>query len=296
MDDHPLLQSTVPFAASHARAQGLTNEALRRALAAGRLRAVHRGVYVGAGVQVDLRMRAAGLALVAPHAVVSHESAASLWGLPLDDQQVLRVTVPPGTRKPQLRGVRVHESRLGEGDVQLWRGLRVTSPGRTAADLVRARTLVEAVVVADAFTHSWPRVVDDLAEQADRCQPRARGAAVLRATLGHVEMLSESPMESRLRMALVLGGLPRPVAQHIVFAAGQFVARLDLAYPDRRLGVEYDGREAHPLGLARDRRRARALAAAGWLLLPFTAEDVLGGADRAVIETARMYARRAQPV
>ena len=294
VDDHPLLQSTAPFTARQAREQGLTRDVLRRALATGRARAVLRGVYVSGSVPVDLRTRAVGLALVAPHAVVSHESAAALWGVPLDGQQTLHVTVPTGTSKPQIRGVRAHEARLGEGDVQTCQGLRATSPGRTAADLVRARSLVEAVVVADAITHTWPRVVADLAEQAARCRPRDRGAAVLRETVRHVEMLTESPMESRLRMALVLGGLPRPVAQHRVYAGGQFVARLDLAYPDRRLGIEYDGRDAHPLGLARDRRRARALAAAGWVLLPFTAEDVLSGADRAVTETAQMYARRAR--
>ena len=84
-------------------------------------------------------------------------------------------------------------------------------------------------------------------------------------------------METRLRLLLIGGGLPRPVAQHVVLdGSGQFVARVDLAYPDRRLAIEYDGREAHlePGAFMVERRRQNRLLALDWMLVRFTAADV----------------------
>jgi very-short-patch-repair endonuclease len=84
-------------------------------------------------------------------------------------------------------------------------------------------------------------------------------------------------METRLRLVLTRSGLPMPVLQHRVFdQSGLFVARLDLAYVESRLGVEYDG-ECHwePRAVRRDLRRQNALRALGWSLLRFTADDVL---------------------
>jgi hypothetical protein len=67
------------------------------------------------------------------------------------------------------------------------------------------------------------------------------GLAQLRNVLALADPGAGSPMESRLRLVLVSGGLPRPVTQFEVRSGGVFIARLDLAYPERRLGVEYEG-------------------------------------------------------
>jgi hypothetical protein len=88
---------------------------------------------------------------------------------------------------------------------------------------------------------------------------------------------AESPMETRLRLALVRAGLPVPVLQHRVSdRAGALVARLDLAYVESRLGIEYDG-DCHldPIVVRKDLLRQNALRALGWTLLRFTADDVL---------------------
>jgi len=106
-----------------------------------------------------------------------------------------------------------------------------------------------------------------------------RGVARLRTVVAHVEPASESPMESRVRMLLVLAGLPRPQAQVPVHdAMGRFVGRPDLYYPDRRLGLEYDG-GTHRETLAEDNRRQNLQLDAGVSLLRFTARDVLGNPD-----------------
>jgi very-short-patch-repair endonuclease len=81
-------------------------------------------------------------------------------------------------------------------------------------------------------------------------------------------------METRTRLLLVAGGLPRPIAQHVVRDSdGRFVARLDLAYPDQRVAVEYDGAWHWQQRRADDRRRDR-LRALGWVVLVVSAEDV----------------------
>lgn len=89
-------------------------------------------------------------------------------------------------------------------------------------------------------------------------------------------------METRLRLLLVLSGLPRPQVQ--VSLPGVF-ARADLYYPDARLVIEYDG-ATHRTSLAADNRRQNRLIEAGYRVLRFTASDVLGN-PAAVVELVR---------
>jgi very-short-patch-repair endonuclease len=88
---------------------------------------------------------------------------------------------------------------------------------------------------------------------------------------------AESPMETRLRLALVLAGLPEPTVQFpVVDQRGRVVARLDLAYPSERLGVEYDGVDHRTQHRAmRDLDRQAKLTDLRWRVLRFTAADVL---------------------
>ncbi len=81
-------------------------------------------------------------------------------------------------------------------------------------------------------------------------------------------------METRLRMTVVLGVLPRPEAQVTISdASGRAIGRIDLYYPAQRLGLEYDG-ATHEGSLAEDNRRQNRLFTAGIRLLRFTAADV----------------------
>jgi very-short-patch-repair endonuclease len=83
---------------------------------------------------------------------------------------------------------------------------------------------------------------------------------------------AESVQESRLRVRLVLAGLPRPVTQFVVERDGRFVARLDLAWPDLRVAVEYDGLwHGDPEQFHRDRRRLNRLLGEDWIVLHVTA-------------------------
>jgi very-short-patch-repair endonuclease len=82
-------------------------------------------------------------------------------------------------------------------------------------------------------------------------------------------------METRLRLLLIDGGLPEPTLQHpVTTPSGRF--RLDLSWPSALIAVEYDGFQFHAdhVAFARDRRRWRALVAAGWDVHPVTALDL----------------------
>ena len=89
-------------------------------------------------------------------------------------------------------------------------------------------------------------------------------------------------------MVLVLGGLPRPMAQVSIHDRwGRFVGRPDLYYEQYRLGIEYDG-GLHRDALTEDNRRQNRLLNAGVRLLRFTGADVLGQPDSVVKQVREM--------
>jgi very-short-patch-repair endonuclease len=84
-----------------------------------------------------------------------------------------------------------------------------------------------------------------------------------------------SPPESRLRVACHFAGLPEPVPQYEVVVAGVVLGHVDLAWPEARLVVEYEG-EYHFDGLqiARDDHRYERLVAAGWRVVRLSSFDL----------------------
>jgi len=117
-----------------------------------------------------------------------------------------------------------------------------------------------------------------------------RGFARLERVVGLAEPATESPMETRLRMVLVLAGLPRPAVQVPIYdQPGRFLGRPDLYYATVRLGLEYDG-ASHRGSLASDTQRQNRLLAAGIRLLRFTAADVRGAPDLIVRQVRAVIA------
>jgi hypothetical protein len=102
-----------------------------------------------------------------------------------------------------------------------------------------------------------------------------RGSRLAREIAARADGLAESPQETRVRLILVRAGLPAPQAQHRIFDDDGFVARVDFAWPEHRLALEYDGQwHAEPGQFARDRRRLNRLVAAGWRVVFVTAADL----------------------
>jgi hypothetical protein len=168
----------------------------------------------------------------------------------------------------------VRESPLPDDDVLDIAGIRATAPLRTMVDLVVTRELVEAVVALDAFLQTQAFTLDELKAYAQQ-QVGRRNIRRISGVIALADGRAESPMETRLRLLIVLAGLPVPDVQHEVWSGDRFFGRLDLAYPWCRLGIEFDG-ALHDSALrsAADIRRTNALIELGWRLLRFDASDV----------------------
>ena len=167
----------------------------------------------------------------------------------------------------------IRRASLGKDEVVLVHGMPVTSITRTLRDLCSRSTLTEAVVFCDSALYRRLVGTRELRKEVLRAG-RGRGVATFRDALDHIEPAAESPMETRLRMLLVLAGLPRPEAQAEIRDRWlRLVGRLDLYYREHNIGLEYDG-STHRESLAEDNRRQNRLLEAGVRLLRFTAGDI----------------------
>ncbi|BCJ64428.1 DUF559 domain-containing protein [Polymorphospora rubra] len=286
----------LPFLGSRAVAEGLLT---RRMLEGRSWYRLLPDVYVHAGGYQpdDHRMWCDAVALtLPPGAAICGLSAAYLWGVRLLDRQSPVSVVLPGTYRPRRQErVVVSYYRLPASDVTRFADLSVTTPARTAFDLGRLMPRVEAVVAVDALLARRLVRLDTLAGYL-AAHPPCPGIRQLRQVLAIAEPLSESPMETRLRLVLVDGGAPRPAAQFEVHdSQGRFVGRVDLAYPQWRIAIEYEGdHHREQARFRRDVARLNDLRACGWLVLRFTADDVLRHPDRVIALVFRAIAERRQ--
>ena len=131
-----------------------------------------------------------------------------------------------------------------------------------------------AVGVLDAMVRTGLLDVCTLQHMQAR-PPAAWRSRQARRAFGLVDGRSESPPESWVRVACALAGLPPPALQYEVLEDGVWLARVDLAWPEQRLIVEYDG-EYHFEGLqiVKDDVRLAALVAAGWRVIRLAAADL----------------------
>ena len=279
MGEHELAQIASQQLSLVTRVQArdhLSRDELEYRLAVGRLEIFRRGVYrfTGAAPHRWQPQMAACLA-AGEGAVASYWAAAELWAMPETTSAVPEVTMPWPVWS-RLEGVRAHQSRCLPDDHRTVReSVPVTTPARTLADLsasVGARLLGRLV---DDCLRRRLTTLDELQSVADLLSaPGRRGVPVLRQVLEWRDdgfHPGDSPKEVELARLLVAAGLPAPTPQHQV-VAGRRVCVLDLAYPDRLVGIEYDGWVAHGGRSAFDADRARAndLALAGWTVLRFT--------------------------
>ncbi len=260
-----------------ARAQllelGLGRDAIGHRLDCGRLHPLHRGIYaVGhRALTREARWIAAVLASGSA-AVLSHRSAAALWGLRVASGTRADVTV---ARRLRARtGIAAHHAVLPADEVTVVRGIAVTTPPRTLLDLaavVAPRHLERAVNDAEVL-----RLADALSlEQLVLRHPRRRGIAALRRILAHGRIgatVTRSELEDRFLAFLDRAGLPRPeVNAALELAHGHWI-EADSLWRAQRLVVELDGYASHATRTAfeHDRSRDRALQAAGWRVVRVT--------------------------
>ena len=196
-----------------------------------------------------------------PNAIFAGRTAAWLMGIDIDPTPI-EVIVPVTSGVRSRPGLVVH--RRDFRPVVNVRGFRVTPADRTLADACRGLPDVEALVVLDSALR--------------------KGLGRVERRLGVLAEPAESPMETRLRWLLLEAGLPRPRVQAPLHnAAGRFVGRADLYYPQARLVIEYDGTN-HRDRLIEDNRRQNALIDAGFRILRLTAADLRERPDAIVAQ------------
>ncbi len=264
-----------PVTTADALRAGLT----RRHLLGPDLVQVLRGVHAPRSAMTPstsslTRVRAA--LLVHPSsAVASHGSAARVLGAPVPQEPLEHVTVTSETERRRRTGVRCHVAVLSSDEVRVVSGVRITAPCRLFLDLAPVLDLVELVVLGDWLLRN--RWVTTRSLRAACAAARGAGAEQARRAAGLVRERVDSPMETRLRLLLVLAGLPEPeVNRDLRDGEGFFLLRPDLSRPALKVAVEYDGRQ-HLTSAdqwERDVERRNDLTAAGWLLITVTASGV----------------------
>lgn len=209
-----------------------------------------------------------------------HQSAALVLGLDVwstpAKTHVGRRDFPGRGTAPDLA---VHTAAVHEDEIVTVNGARVTDVVRTALDIARFNPVRDGVVVLDrALRAGVPRATLDAAVRGLGSAPGSRRA---RVALEHADDGAESPWESWTRVRALAFGLPRPTTQlEIVTDIGVFY--VDLAWPELRLVVEYDGQVKYgdlaggdpSRVVAAEKDREDAIRAQGWTFVRMTARQL----------------------
>ena len=250
-------------------ALGFTAPGIKHRVACGRLHPVHRGVYaVGHASLAPRGWQLAAVLACGAGALLSHRSAAALWGLLPTARPLMDVT--SGRSRRGGRGIALHRvRRLDPSDRAKRDGIPVTSVARTLLDLA---DVVPPTLLERAFEEAERLSLLDACAIAAACDRGVgrRGVTRLRALVtAHRPpvALIRSELERRFVGLCRRARLPLP-AMNVVVAG----LEVDAVWPDRRLVVELDGHAFHRTTAAfeRDRERDATLALAGFRVVRFT--------------------------
>ncbi len=237
-----------------------------------RYRMVYRNVYLPKDVAMTAELKArAGWLFAGPDAVLAGVSAAAVHGTKWLDADAPAVVVRADRHSP--RGLTSYSYALAPQDVCVRRGIRVTTAARTAFDLARLLPQREAVPIVDALMNATDLKIVDI-EPLVAANPGIRGVRQAASTLALVDGGAESPQETRLRLALVRGGLPVPETQIRFYDDyGEVIIRVDMGWRRWKVAVEYDGVQHWHDGRQRawDIERIEILEAMGWVVIRVSA-------------------------
>jgi hypothetical protein len=278
---------------AQAVANGLSERQIKRRTATGEWRRVRSGVFAVVGAPETWDQRVLSAVLAGPTGTLaSHLCAAALHRFPDALEEGIEVTVPIGTQ-PRTAGVRVHRpAAVGGYEHRNVRGIPVTSFARTLVDCSGRMSLGQLARALDAGlvrheTTLWS-VERSLAPLKAAPGRHPSKLWTLLAERGGGPLKAESRPEIRVLRVIADASLPAPVQQHPVVVDGDRF-RLDFAYPDEMVAIEYDGWDAHRARTAfdRDRRRDRKLQVAGWTVLRITSQT----SATELVETLRAFVR-----
>lgn len=262
----------LPFTRADARAAQLPLSSLLTR----RYRRLFHDVYVRAGSRADVRIRAqVAIGLNAEGTYASHATAVAMWNGVVPEGGPVHVSVPGSRPRSERQGILAHRS-LRAPDVRLRSGVPVSTPTQALLEMARDGVdLVALVVAADSLLRVGVLTLAELRAAAEGWT--GRGARVGRRAAGLVREGVDSAMESRLRLLIVLAGLPEPEVNHRVRdETGTVLLRFDLSYPGLKLLIEYDGRQhaEDEKQWKRDLQRRETLDRLGFRLLVVLREGI----------------------
>ncbi|MCJ2195330.1 hypothetical protein MUG60_11880 [Kaistella montana] len=274
---------------------------------------VGHGLRMSRGVEASWTDYLRAIQSLNPSGVFSHATAARIWGMWIPG----RLLEDPRVHLAKERGRGGRTSRSGlvmhqlqpDAPVIEYRGLRLTAPAWTWVDLAHHLSVEDLVVAGDSLLPSphgaearrlghvsaRATTVDEMRRLA-HARKNVRGIVRARAVLDLLRTGADSPPESRLRHRLHDAGFPEPqVNPPIRLSSGETV-RVDLAWEELRLCLEFDG-DQHRTDRAqwqRDRARRRGLEADDWAVT-WVAGEVFtrGGWPRFVGDLSRLMRRQA---
>ncbi|UMB67540.1 endonuclease domain-containing protein [Mycobacterium paraterrae] len=258
-----------PFVGTDAlRAGTLTEHELRLSCTR-----VYRNVYLRRGTELSAEGRARAAWLWSGgHAVIAGNSAAALLGAKWVDASAPAELICGRKRPPPL--IITRNETLLAAEIIAVANVPVTSPARTAFDLGRRPGLETAVIRIDALARATGVTAAEALAVAE-LHRGVRGLRQLRQVLPLVDAGAESPQESRTRLLMVAAGLPRPQTQiEVVTDWGGVLARIDMGWPEVKVGIEYDGAQHWTDSRIRtnDIDRAAELQRRGWILIRVSAD------------------------
>ncbi len=182
-------------------------------------------------------------------------------------------------RLSAMRGLVVHNGSFDEREVVMLNGLRVVALESAMAELLcRARRRDAIACLDQAIAMTPPDRRDEFCHVIrDRISGRAdpRGRRRSQVLLDLATGLAESPAESWLLLALFDAGFPVPAQQVPVRdMSGRERYRLDFAWEEPRIAIEYDGHAAHADRGVDDRARDEDLRRRGWTVIHANADDI----------------------
>ena len=277
-----------PVLRTEAPALGVSGRTLRGA----EFRTVFAGVVVHATIPDTIVVRSRAAVLLAPEgAIISHFTAARMWGGRVPDNEWTHVSFMRDVRF-RVRGIKPHRYRR-RLDIRKRHGLEVTSPEQTFCDMARYLGLVDLVALGDSLVRKKRFSPEHLVQYAQAWSGQFASEVVTAARL--VRSNVDSSPETALRVLMVLAGFPEPeIDIHIDEADGTTRYRIDMGYKRARLAIEYDGKWHDTLEQrAKDESRRTELEVEDdWTFVIVTGDDLYGDTE-GLVQRLRAAAREA---
>jgi len=291
----PLPAPGQPLTLAAAKQRGLTWRTLNES---GRFLKVAWNLYTACPPRPEDQLAARALAAVTSvggPAAACGLTALALMGVQLPDRLEggpLEIQIPAAAHRSVAEGLRVR--RQGDGDPvwRTWQGVPCAAPWVCWLQAAARVTAGELVLLGDGLLRRR-RPVTDLASLQGyvRDSKGSRGLATARAALTLIRPGTDSIQETSSRLLLVRSGLPCP-AVNLPVVTRDGKKYLDMAYPEARLALEYDGQH-HEGSLAADARRRRALEDLGWRIVTITGHDLRHDPASVVRSVTRALTERA---